>query len=309
VIASAVPMRASLAALLCACLAAATLPGASMTASAASAAEPSPSRPEVLYDEGRKAYRLGRFKEAVDKWEEAYALSDQPLLLYNISLAYKGLYTITEDVGDLRKAKAVLENFITLAQADASLDADDGPERLAELDSMIAEAQQGRSVSIDGAVEPPQPRPLTDDPGKRLRVAGAATMGAGGGLLVVSGALAAFYAVKGGEFRDEVARLNAEHPTTCGADMTSGACQQLLSDREFARDNGRAANLGLGLSLGIAGGLGLAALVAGAVVFVQGNRKTRAWESAWGPSGPARARVRDLRISPNRSGVSISGRF
>lgn len=306
-------MRAPLAALLAVCLTTSALPGWST----AGAMEPSASSPEELYDTGRKAYRLGKFREAVDKWEEAYALSDQPLLLYNISLAYKGLFTITDDVADLRKAKAVLENFITLAEADPELDADDAPERLAELEAMIAEAGQGRSPP-GVVVEPPPPRPLTDDPGKRLRVAGAATMGGGGVFLILSGALAAFYGVKGTEYRDEVARLGAEEPTTCAnmpppgpgeTDTRSTECRQLILDRETARDNGRSANVGLGLTLGIVGGIGVAALVAGAVLFVQGNRRSRAWENAWRPSGLARARVRDLRISPTRGGLSISGRF
>jgi tetratricopeptide (TPR) repeat protein len=307
-IASAAPMRASLTALLSTCLSTSTLPGLALASATASAEEPSGSGPEVLYDEGRKAYRLGKFREAVEKWEEAYALSDQPLLLYNISLAYKGLYTITDDVADLRKAKAVLENFITLAASDPDLDADDAPERLAELDEMLAEAQQGGTVTPQVEIEPPQPRPLGDDPGKRLRVAGAATMGAGGGLLIVSGALGAFFGVKGSEFSDEVARQEALHAEMCGAASQDLVCRQIRADRDAARDNGRAANLGLGLSLGIAGGLGLAAVVAGAVVFVQGNQRTRKWESAW-DRRRARARVRDLRISPNLAGVSVSGRF
>jgi tetratricopeptide (TPR) repeat protein len=303
-------MRASLVTLLSGCLVTATLPVVSLTPATSQAAEPS--RPEQLYDDGRKAYRLGRFKEAVDKWEEAYALSDQPLLLYNISLAYKGLYTITDDIADLRKAKAVLENFITLAAADPDLDPDDAPERLAELDEMIAEAQEGKSVVPDVGELPPPPRPLGEDPGKRLRVAGAATMGGGGGLIIIAGALGAYFGVKARQFSDEVGQLNAlvdicDRGGTSPEIMDMNGCGQVRANRNTARENGRAADLGLGLSLGIAGGLGVAALVAGAVVFVQGNRRTRTWEGA--SIGRARARVRDLRIDPTRGGVSITGRF
>ena len=85
--------------------------------------------PEELYDEGRKAYRLGDFEAAVEKWEKAYDLSDNGLLLYNISLAYKGLYTITGDIADLRRARAILDNFIKVSKANPDIDPDDAPGR------------------------------------------------------------------------------------------------------------------------------------------------------------------------------------
>jgi tetratricopeptide (TPR) repeat protein len=301
-------MRVVPAALLAVCLSSSALP-VSWAVPRAAAAEPSQQSAEALYESGRKAYRLGRFKESVEKWEEAYALSEQPLLLYNISLAYKGLFTITDDVADLRKARAVLENFITLAAADPDLDADDAPERLAELDQMIAEAQEGRSPPTGVVIEPVAPKPLTDDPGKQLRVAGAVSMGVGGGLVILGAALAAYYGVKGAEFRDDVQRLTPEQRAACDAmavpvEMQSLECRRL----DWARDSGRTANLGLGLSLGIAGGIGLAALAAGAVMFVQGNRRSRAWQETWLP-GSKHVRIRDLRIDPTRGGVSIRGRF
>ena len=93
-------MRALPAALLAVSLSLSPLPR-SWAISTAQAAEPSGQSPEALYEVGRKAYRLGKFKDAVEKWEEAYALSEQPLLLYNISLAYKGLYTITDDLDEV----------------------------------------------------------------------------------------------------------------------------------------------------------------------------------------------------------------
>jgi tetratricopeptide (TPR) repeat protein len=81
--------------------------------------------PEGLYDEGRKAYRLGDYETAVQKWERAYALSDNALLLYNISLAYKGRYGITKDLADLRRARAVIDNFVTIAKSNDDVDVDD----------------------------------------------------------------------------------------------------------------------------------------------------------------------------------------
>lgn len=260
--------------------------------------------PEVLYEEGRKAYRLGKFAEAVQKWEEAYDKSERPLLLYNISLAYRSLYDISGDVEDLRKARAVMNNFLAVATDD---EAEDAETRIAELDKMIADAKANAPKPEPDPDEPKEePKPMTaptgPDPGRTLRIAGAATMG-GGGLLVVTGAVVGiFLGVKGQEFSDELRQLQADRDDICGGDEGSTACRQQDANIETARDNGRKANLGLGLSLGIGGGLGLVALTAGAILFVQGNRRTAEWKR----TGVAKHR---LRLVPMGRGLALSGRF
>ncbi|MCA9706023.1 MAG: tetratricopeptide repeat protein, partial [Myxococcales bacterium] len=221
--------------------------------------------PEVLYEEGKKAYRLGKFDEAVQKWEKAYDLSERALLLYNISLAYKGRYGISGDIEDLRKARAVMKNFLIIAQADPDVDPDDAEARISELDGMIADAEANRPMpppEKDEPKEQDEPKsmlPQGPDPGRTLRIAGAATMG-GGGLLVVTGAvLGIFYGVKGQEFSDELRQLQSERDMFC-TDPDSTECAQQDANIDTARNNGRQANLGLGLALGIGGGLGLVAL-------------------------------------------------
>lgn len=307
------PMRACLATLLASSLA---LPSAAL---AAPVAAPSPAvpvplslvagpeaekTPEVLYEEGRKAYRLGKFAEAVQKWEEAYDKSERPLLLYNISLAYKSLYDISGDVEDLRKARAVMNNFLVVATAD---EAEDAEARIAELDKMIADAKANTPTPTPDPDEPKEePKPMTaptgPDPGRTLRIAGAGTMG-GGGLLVVTGAVVGiFLGVKGQEFSDELRQLQADRDDICSGAEESTACRQQDANIETARNNGRKANLGLGLSLGIGGGLGLVALTAGAILFVQGNRRTAEWKR----TGVAK---HELRIVPTGRGLALSGRF
>ncbi|MCH9680140.1 MAG: hypothetical protein K0V04_01800 [Deltaproteobacteria bacterium] len=264
-------------------------------------------RPEVLYEEGKKAYRLGRFGEAVQKWEKAYDLSERSLLLYNISLAYKGLYGISGDVDDLRKAKAVMNNFFIIAKADPEIDPDDAQDRIAELDTMIEEAlaDETPEVDPDAEVEPPdEPRsmaPEGPDPGRTLRVAGAATLGTGGLLTVTGAVLGIYFGVRGQEFSDELRQLQASRPDVCTGDETSTECLQQDANIDTARNNGRKANLGLGLALGIGVGLGVVALSAGSILFVQGNRKTADWKK----TGFA-AR---LRLVPTGRGLALTGRF
>lgn len=278
---------------------------ASATASAA-AVEDDPT-PEQLYDEGRKAYRLGDFETAVAKWEQAYDLSDNGLLLYNISLAYKGLYTITNDIADLRRARAILDNFIKVAKANPDIDPDDAPERLAELDQMIADAEKAAEED-----KPPPPviiqpsegdqlrEKMGPDPGRKLRLAGMGTM-IGGGALALSGvASAAVLAIKSAEFKSKLENSIAEQGNEgCSSDDTSDTCVRIQGEIETWRENGNKANtLAVALGVGL-GGAGVIALVAGGLVYNEGNKRTKQWERG----------LSELRLMPTGRGLVLSGRF
>lgn len=262
--------------------------------------------PEVLYEEGKKAFRLSKFAEAIEKWEEAYDKSERPLLLYNIALAYKGLYGISGSIDDLRKARAVMSNFLVLAQSDPDLEADDAEERIAEIDRMIADAEANAPkpdpVPDEPKDEPKTVTPTGPDPGRTLRIAGAGTLGGGALLLVTGSVVGIFLGVKGQEFSDELRQLQADREGICAGDEQSTECRQQDANIDTARDNGRKANLGLGLSLGIGGGLGLVGLTAGAILFVQGNRRTAEWKR----TGIAK---HQLRVAPTGRGLALSGKF
>ncbi len=263
------------------------------------------STPEELYDEGRKAYRLGDFETAVDKWEKAYDLSDNGLLLYNISLAYKGLYTISNDLADLRRARAILDNFIKVAKANADIDPDDAPERLVELDAMIAEAEK---AAEDDKPPPPvvvQPtegdelrEKMGPDAGRNLRLAGMGTMVGGGAIALTGVALAAFYGIKGQEFSSKLGN-SLEAQNSCEDDPSDSNCERFDGEIETWRNNGNEANtLSVAMGLGL-GGVGVVALVAGGLVFHEGNKRTKQWERG----------LANLRVSPTRRGLVLTGRF
>ena len=246
-----------------------------------------PASPEELYDQGRKAYRLGDFQTAVDKWEEAWEATDNGLLLYNISLAYKGLYTITNDLADLRRARAILDNFIKVAKADPEIEEDDAAERLAELDQMIADAEQAERenqppppVVVAPEVDDAPREKLGPDPGRKLRLIGIGTMVGGGAIALTGGALAAVFGIRGGEFSSNLRRDNAAFIDSECEDENAGTteCQQLSNNIDTWRENGQQANL-LTVALGAGlGGAGVVALVAGGLVFNEGNKRTKQWE-------------------------------
>ncbi len=302
-------MRRILASLLVAAIGFAAPPS---VASAAPA--PAGESPEALYDEGRKAYRLGDYKTAVDKWQRAYDLVDSSqegavaaaLLLYNISLAYKGLYSITEDIADLRRAKAVIENFITIANANPDVELDDAQERRDELERMIAEAEAAQEKD-----EPPPPvvgddaaiksLDLGDDPGRQLRLAGIGTMAGGGAIAITGLGLALFYSLKGREFSEQLRIDNATFQMDgCNqvAIAPGSPCDDLRKRIEYWRVNGRKANnLAVGLGAGL-GGVGAVALIVGGLVYNEGNKRTKLWEKAGGIS-----------LLPAPDGIVLTGRF
>jgi tetratricopeptide (TPR) repeat protein len=264
------------------------------------AAEPSSESAEQLYEDGRKAYRLGRYDEAVKKFERSYELSDQPLLLYNIALSYKRLYGISKDVGDLRRSKTVFEEFINVASADSSLatEIEDARARLAEIDAEIERAEAAeaaRQAQNDKA-------PVDTDTGaakrdRKLRVGGAAAMGVGGGLLVGGIALGTYYAVRAPGFREDIANEKEMLPPECHPENPPASCPDDRVRRLAAfRKNLDQAKLGMGLGFGLVAGLGLAAIVTGAVLFARGSRTK-------GTSAKA------VKISPTFSGVVVSGKF
>jgi len=300
---------------------------------------------ESLYDEGRTAYRLGRFADAVKAWEKSYDLSDgNPLLLYNISLAYRGLFGVTNDLKDLRRAEAVMKSFITVAEADPALEGELADARarreefIAEISAEEAKRRTNGSEAADKALLEAEARRARDEKrGRKLHLAGAITMGVGGAVFVTGAALGTLFVVRSSEFRDQVTRdrkavENALPDATmeerderddcvddtavaataldvlngkATEDQLDAACRpalQELGDLGQTRINGKRANTLAIVGFAVVGGIGLAAIIAGAVVFAQGNRATRSGKAA------------NVRLSPmigGRSGTGfmLHGRF
>jgi tetratricopeptide (TPR) repeat protein len=84
------------------------------------AAEPEP-EPEPAVDdraaaaasflEGSKYYELGQYPIAIEKFERAWELSHEPLLLFNLGQAYWKWFEVDPDAEHLRRAKQNFENY------------------------------------------------------------------------------------------------------------------------------------------------------------------------------------------------------
>jgi tetratricopeptide (TPR) repeat protein len=283
-----------------------------------------PATAEALFEAGRTAYRLGHFQDAIDAWTRAYAEDPLPSFLFNIALAHQRQYELTGSVEHLHQGKAVLERFIAAAAEDPDVDIAPAKRLMVEIDELLA-AAEAKGASADPATETGE-RPATDarPPVDRTRtMAGAATMAAGGALVIVGSVLAITFGVRARRWHqaedhaideDADARRaftdeglgNPSANADAYDEFSIGRCT--LSDehtpaavpcREVVarfRDNARGSDGIMGLGLGLSG-LGVVAVVVGAVVYARGRR-------------PAdRTARRSIRVAPSALGLQISGRF
>lgn len=265
--------------------------------------------PSALYEEGLKDYDQKFTKAAIEKFEAAHKCSKNPLILYNIGLAYKRLYDTEQQPDLLHAAKKALVEYVDAIEKDPTLGAD--PEEvkpvLAEID---AEIERIRPPEVAPEPEPLPPAPDPVDPGKPKRMLGIGLMSGGGALTVVGVAVSAAFASKGARLHDQ---LNGDggiydqlEAGGCGltqVDDAQGAdtmtCDALRSERQDLKTDGARAN-GVAFGMMAVGVVGLGLLIGGAVAFAQGKRATAEWESS------QRARVRVL---PTMGGFVLQGRF
>jgi len=134
-------------------------------------------RAKELYDNGAQLYEEGRYEDAIAAWQEAYRLSEKPLLLFNIANALERIGRYTEALESLNRYRA-------FARPD---ERDTLERRIANLEKRVAEGprtgiavQELETKPIDGAATS-----SSDGPGAgpiALLVGGLAGAGAGGGL-------------------------------------------------------------------------------------------------------------------------------
>lgn len=288
---------------------------------ASPAAQDPQAQAKRLYEEGKTAYRLGKFKDAVEKFEAAYAASGLPTILFNVGLAYERLYTTSNDVAHLRKAIAVLENFLLEVQKDPNLGEpseveaqiaairqkiDDHDNREAAKAAAAAEAKrkadaqnrQQQQQQQDQQDEGPK-GPMGPDPGQKDRKLGLILVGVGAGVGVAGGALGAVFGARGGGFVDELEdSYDVSDSMGCQDPPTTSDCVALEEQQDAIRRNGKQANT-LTYAFAIGGSVaGIALIGAGAGIFMRGKKRTSKWKNG-----------NDLSIAPTGRGFVLSGRF
>ncbi|RMG98725.1 MAG: hypothetical protein D6705_05115 [Deltaproteobacteria bacterium] len=167
-----------------------------------------------LYREGKTAFDVGRWEDAVAAFEESYAKSGNELLLFNIGLSYYRWWEESGDIKHLRKARSVLKTFVARAQRNPERlgDPSEAQAQLELIEQKLEEAEQRerdrrtadhaeQDTGEQRAKQPPPPvaepdegasrgptdvPPAGPDPGRKLKLGGIAAM-AVGGVAVVTG--------------------------------------------------------------------------------------------------------------------------
>ena len=249
------------------------------------AAQPNPDdvqRAAELYDRGKRHFDIAEYSAAVAAWKEAYLLSSEPLLLFNIAQAHRL-------AGDCAQANRFYLNYKRVQPR---------PPNQAELDSAMAKCAGVEPATGDSTptiLQPAEPGPpakslapappagtsptpqtpdtVEIDEGRTLRLTGVAVASAGG----VAGVIAVIYGLRAGAKADEISRQPAGTPWT-------PALEQIQHDGKAAETRSR-----------IFAGLAAAGVVTGAVLYFYGR---------------SRSSVRvDVALAPHQTEVSLSCAF
>lgn len=222
-------------------------------------AQPKPDdvqRAAALYDRGKRHFDIAEYGAAIAAWKEAYLLSSEPLLLFNIAQAHRL-------AGDCAQANRFYLNYKRVQPR---------PPNQAELDSAMAKCagvppatgEPGTTTTVAPPTEPTTTPPPLDvppptepaptnpnqvdtvdtDQGRTLRLSGLAVAGAGG----VATAIAIVYALRASDKADEIS--NQSPGTTW-----SPTLEQTYSDGKSAQTRARV--FGVIGALGIASGAAL----------------------------------------------------
>ena len=266
---------------------------------------------EALYAEAERAYFIGDYVTAVSKFEAAYAKSQLPQLLYNVGLAYMRRYELTKDVADLRRAQSVLTNFRVELERDPTIgSAQNVGELLKQIERSLAAHDTRKPLTskpttkvATSAAQPtaaacPDPAPAqTIIKPADTRRAGAALLTLGGLSLAAGVASGLGFALKGRQFRGELADVTAMQQQACDGDEMSAQCVGYSQSVTITKANGHTANILAGTLGGGLTALGVAGLVAGAVLYARPGR---------GDRSDRRARIQ---AGPSIGGVWLRGQF
>ncbi|HKA91650.1 MAG TPA: hypothetical protein VKE22_28500 [Haliangiales bacterium] len=229
------------------------------TAAAAPPAKGDLDKAKAHFRAGETAYRAGDYDKAIVEYQAAYVLVMRPQLLFNLGAAYRRKGEVTGAASDKRQALEYYRKYVE-AEPDGKGAAD--AKRFIEI--LERETAEPSPAEPAPAPEPPGPPPepapvasappaatdvAAERPRATYRVAGAITAGAGVALV----AAGVYFGLRAKSLSNEL------------SDLADGGTWD-----QSKYDAGRAANR----NMYIFGGLGVAALAGGAVLyFVLGRER------------------------------------
>jgi hypothetical protein len=207
---------------------------------------------ERLFAEGAAFYRGGKYRAAVDKFEEAYALFPEPNLLYNMARAYEALGEVDQALTKYRlcvshprgseelktKAAAKVE-VLTAAKMNGSASTGPAPAALSPSPSSGAAAAPspagvGEGAAASSSAQSPAPPKSTSSSFPLWGVAGGASAGVGVLAAVAGGVVYAVGASTHAALDDDLARADVNGVLP----VTRAEAEQALSDGSTQKTGG-----------------------------------------------------------------------
>jgi tetratricopeptide (TPR) repeat protein len=243
---------------------------------------------KALYEQGLKAYNLAEYADAIKAWKESYSLSKKPLLLFNIGQAYRldgdckkatTFYDTYQREEPNPKNQDELDNAISLCakagDKPPEKPADKPPEK--PVDKPAVTEKPKDNPTVVGQPEQPEGEGEVDTPeeptssGGGLRKIGIGVGAAG----VVLGGIGIYFAL------DSKSKANE-------LDGHTGEWTQKEIDLEKAGQSSAT-------KAWITGGVGIAAIAVGGVLFAIG--------------GPKAAESSAVGVLPTKGGAAVSWAF
>ncbi|HEY0132644.1 MAG TPA: hypothetical protein VGB85_01155 [Nannocystis sp.] len=183
-------------------------------AAATSPTQPLSSDPALEYRRGEQAYALGNYEQAVRHFEHSYQLSNFADLLYNIGLAHAQWHGLDGDIGHLRKARRLFQNYIKRLAENPAMDQSQRAEaeaQVAKIDEQISEHEAKQAAVVPPpVVEPdraPKPAPPVDVPERRPVHKRGWFWGVIGGIVVIGAVTAAVVLTRKPGFEPELGTI------------------------------------------------------------------------------------------------------
>lgn len=191
-----------------------TTPTEESTAAATSPTQPLSDDPAIEYRRGEQAYALGNYEQAVRHFERCYQLSNFAELLYNLGKAYAQWYDLNHDLGMLRKAKRLFQNYTKRLTENPEMDQSQRAEaeaQITRIDEQIAEAEAQSAAQTPGVNEGPEPAPSqplpADQPARKPVYKRGWFWGLIGGLVVAGAVTAAIVLTRKPGFEPELGSI------------------------------------------------------------------------------------------------------
>jgi hypothetical protein len=250
-------------------------------AASARAQAPGDAKASALFDDGKRHFDIAEYTAAIASWKQAYLLSNEPLLLFNIGQAYRLAGNCAEANRFYLNYQRVVPKPANAVELDAAMAKCAGVEpATGESEAPPVDTKPVETKPIETTppppIVPPKPVPLTRtvDEGGGLRTSGLVI----GGVGAAAGAAALVFAFEASSKASTVSGQNKGTPWS-GAlvdDQSAGKTDQTLSR--------------------VLGGVGIAAIAAGGTLWWLGHSRANTTHV-------------DVAVVPGRTEVTLTCAF